>query len=179
MKLKREFFARNCKIVAKELLGKTLVHKVNGKILKGKIVETEAYFGADDPASHASTRKVTKRNIVMYSEPGTAYVYFTYGKHNMLNVVTERIGKAGAVLIRALEPLDGLKLRTNGPGLLTKAFRIDRKYNMLDMCSSNDFYFEENKEKFDVVNTKRIGITKGAEKKLRFYIKDNGFVSRR
>ena len=179
MKLKREFFARNCKTVAKELLGKILVHKVDGKTLKGKVVETEAYFGPEDPASHASTRKITKRNIVMYSQPGTAYVYFTYGIYDMLNVVTEKIGKAGAVLIRALEPLDDLRLRTNGPGLLTKAFHITRKHNSLDMCSSENFYFEDNNEKFDIVNTTRIGIIEGAEMKLRFYIKNNPFVSRK
>ncbi len=185
MKLSRKFYSRNTKTVAKELLGKILVHKK----CKGKIVETEAYFGKNDPASHAHC-KITKRNIIMYQKPGTAYVYFTYGNHWLLNVVTEKEGIPGAVLIRAVEPLEGIKIMkrrrkinniknlSNGPGKLTKAFGINKKHNGLDLTKDN-LFIEDSKEKFEIVNTTRIGISKGREKLLRFYIKDNEFVSKK
>ncbi|NIM46685.1 MAG: DNA-3-methyladenine glycosylase [Candidatus Aenigmarchaeota archaeon] len=185
MRLSRKFYSRNTKTVAKELLGKILVHKK----CKGKIVETEAYFGKYDPASHAYC-KITKRNIIMYQKPGTAYVYFTYGNHWMFNVVTEKKGIPGAVLIRAVEPLNGIEIMkrrrkinniknlTNGPGKLTKAFSINKKHNCLDLTKSN-LFIENSNEKFKIVKTTRIGLSKGQEKLLRFYIKDNGFVSKK
>ncbi|NIO44298.1 MAG: DNA-3-methyladenine glycosylase [Candidatus Aenigmarchaeota archaeon] len=185
MKLSRKFYSRNTKIVAKELLGKILIHRK----CKGKIVETEAYFGKDDPASHAYC-KITKRNIIMYKKPGTAYVYFTYGNYWMFNVVTEKKGIPGAVLIRALEPLKGIEIMkrrrklkdiknlTNGPGKLTKALGIEKKHNCLDLTKSNLFIKDSN-EKFEIVNTTRIGLSRGQEKLLRFYIKNNDFVSKK
>jgi DNA-3-methyladenine glycosylase len=185
MKLKKNFYSRSTKRVARELLGKILVH---GKC-KGKIVETEAYFGNKDPASHAYG-KVTKRNILMYQKPGTAYVYFTYGNHWMFNVVTEKTGVAGAVLIRALEPLEGIELMkkrrkidnfknlTNGPGKLTQALGIDKNHNGLDLTKGK-LFIENSKGKFKIITTTRIGISRGKEKLLRFYIKDNDFVSRK
>ena len=185
MRLSRKFYSRNTKTVAKELLGKILVHKK----CKGKIVETEAYFGKNDPASHAHC-KITKRNIIMYQKPGTAYVYFTYGNHWLLNVVTEKEGIPGAVLIRALEPLEGfrtmkkrrkvkdIKNLTNGPGKLTKAFGIDKRHNGLDL-TKYDLFIENSNEKFEIVNTTRIGLSRGKEKLLRFYIKGNEFVSKK
>ena len=185
MKLPRKFYSRNTKVVAKELLGKILV---NGKC-KGKIVETEAYFGKNDPASH-SYGKITKRNIIMYQKPGTIYVYFTYGNHWMLNVVTEKEGVPGAVLIRALEPLKGIGLMrkrrgtkdiknlTTGPGKLTKAFGIDKRHNGLDITKGN-LFIENSNEKFKIIKTTRIGIPKGKEKLLRFFIKDNDFISKK
>jgi len=185
MKLSRNFYSGSTIKVAKELLGKIVVH---GKC-KGKIVETEAYFGKKDPASHAYG-KITKRNILMYRKPGTAYVYFTYGNHWMLNVVTEKKGIPGAVLIRAVEPLEGIDLMkkrrglkdvknlTNGPGKLTRAFGIEKRDNGLDLTKSN-LFIEDSNEKFEIVNTSRIGLSRGMEKLLRFYIKDNEFVSRK
>jgi len=102
------FFARPTEIVARELVGKVLWSRLDGALSGGKIVETEAYLDAHDPGSHASTKGVTARNRVMYGPPGCLYVYFTYGNHHMLNLVTESEGTAGAVLIRALEPLLGV-----------------------------------------------------------------------
>lgn len=126
----------------------------------------------------------------MYQKPGTAYVYFTYGNHWMLNVVTEKTGIPGAVLIRAVEPLEGIGLMkrrreikdienlTNGPGKLTKAFGINKKQNGLDLTKTS-LFIEDSNEKFEIVNTTRIGLSRGMEKLLRFYIKDNEFVSRK
>ena len=185
MRLNRTFYSRNTEKVAKELLGKILVHKK----CKGRIVETEAYFGDKDPASHAFG-KVTNRNILMYKRPGTAYVYFTYGNHWMFNVVTEKEGVPGAVLIRAVEPLEGIEIMkrrrntkdvknlTNGPGKLTKAFGIGKEQNGLDLLKS-DLFIEGSDSNFDIVKTTRVGISKGKEKLLRFYIKGNDFVSRK
>ena len=107
--LDRHFYERNTQVVAFELIGKVLVFKENGTKISGKIVETEAYFGAKDPASHAY-RGMTPRNRVMFGAPGVSYVYFTYGNHHCLNVVTEKEGTAGAVLIRALEPISGVPI---------------------------------------------------------------------
>ncbi|MFH1473620.1 MAG: DNA-3-methyladenine glycosylase [Candidatus Aenigmatarchaeota archaeon] len=185
MRLNRKFYSRNTKTIAKDLLGKILV---NGRC-KGKIVETEAYFGATDPASHAFG-KVTKRNILMYQKPGIAYVYFTYGNHWMFNVVTEREGVPSAVLIRALEPLEGIELMkkrrgkdklkdlTNGPGKLTQAFGIDKSFDGLDLTKDR-LFIEDSKEKPKIHKTTRIGLSKGQELLLRFYIKENEFVSRK
>ena len=174
MKLSREFFSRNTKTVAKDLLGKILVH---GN-LRGKIVETEAYFGAGDPGSHAF--KQTPRSKVMFGPPGHAYVYFTYGTHWMLNFVAEKDGKPGAVLIRALEPIEPKDVRTNGPGLLTKAFKIDKSHNGIDLTTS-ELYVKHSDEKPKIVTTTRIGLAKGKgnDLKLRFYIAGNNFVSRK
>lgn len=151
--LKSEFYARDAVTVAKELLGKILVHETQEGIIKGMIVETEAYYGEFDPGSHAFGGKRTKRNEVMWGPPGYAYVYFTYGMHYMLNVVTGKEGEAGAVLIRAVEPLEGIDLMvrrrkfkglkddlinlTNGPAKLTQAFGIDKRHNSIDIVNSN------------------------------------------
>ncbi len=183
MRLKRGFYSRNTETVAKELLGKVLV---NG-MCKGKIVETEAYFGPNDPASHAFG-KVTKRNIIMFQKPGIAYVYFTYGNHWMFNVVTEKKGVPGAVLIRALEPLEGIKIMkmrrnkikdlTNGPGKLTQALGIDRSFNGKDLTNGS-LFIENSREKPRILTTTRIGINRGKDMPLRFYIKNSVFVSRK
>ena len=107
---KPTFFDRSPELVAPELLGALLVSTAGGVETGGRIVETEAYLGRDDPGSHAATRGITKRNAVMYGPPGSAYVYFTYGNHHMLNLVCEPEGVAGAVLIRAIEPLLGIEV---------------------------------------------------------------------
>jgi DNA-3-methyladenine glycosylase len=190
MKLSRKFYSRNTKLVAKELLGKILVHKTKEGVCKGRIVETEAYFGEKDPGSHACVGK-TKRNYLMFENPGKSYVYFCYGNHWLFNVVaTEKIGKPGAVLIRALEPLEGIEIMkirrkveddiniSNGPGKLTKALDIDKRHNGLDL-TKNNLFIENSNEKIKIANTNRIGISKGKEKLLRFYIKNNDFVSKK
>ncbi len=186
--LSRKFYERDTKEVAKDLLGKVLVHRTPKGVLKGKIVEVEAYYGENDPGSHAYKGK-TPRNEIMYGLPGFAYVYFCYGNHWLLNVVTEKGGKAGAVLFRALEPLEGIEIMkenrkskeiqnlTNGPGKLTQAFGINKKHNGLDLTKSNLFITRGKKENFEIVTTTRIGIKRGKELPLRFYIKGNKFVS--
>ena len=190
MKLPRDFYSRKTVRVARELLGKTLVHRTNEGVLKGMIVETEAYFGRRDPGSHAFGGKITPRNKIMYQKPGTIYVYFTYGNHWMLNFVTERDGVPGAVLIRALEPMEGLnlmkKLRgtddarnlTNGPGKLTQAMAIDKLYNGKDATIGN-LFIEDSKIKFKTVTTTRIGLSRGEDLPMRFYISGSDFVSRK
>jgi DNA-3-methyladenine glycosylase len=189
MKLQRKFYSRSTKIIAKELLGKILVHKTNGKILKGKIVETEAYLGFNDPGS-IGYRKVKNIPKSLLKPPGHTFVYFTYGNHWMLNVVAKKTGLLGAVLIRALEPLEGIEIMknnrktndiknlTSGPGKLTKALGIEKRHDGLDLTKS-DLFIEKSNEKFDIVKTTRIGLSKGEDLPLRFYIKDNDFVSKK
>src|SRR5215204_3421883 len=116
-KLSREFYNRETVVVAKELLGKYLVHISNGIIRIGKIVEVEAYLGAHDLAAH-SAKGLTPRTKVMFGPPGHAYVYLIYGMYHCMNVVTEKEGHASAVLLRALEPIQNIEKRTQGPGLL-------------------------------------------------------------
>jgi len=189
MKLSREFYSKNTKTVAKELLGKILVHKSKEGVCKGKIVETEAYLGYNDPGS-IGYRKVKNIPKSLLKGPGHAFVYFTYGNHWMLNVVAKKPGLLGAVLIRALEPLEGIDLMkkrrnnddifslTNGPGKLTNAFDINKYHDGLDLIK-NVLFIENSNEKFDIITTTRIGISKGKEKLLRFYIKNNDFISKK
>ncbi len=188
-KLDRKFYNRSTLKVAKELLGKYLIVQKDGHFLSGKIVETEAYIGFKDPASHAY-RGMTPRNKVMFGDPGYAYVYITYGMHHCLNLVTEKKGYPAAVLIRALEPSDGIELikkrrgrqklkdLTSGPAKLCQALDIDRNLNGADLCS--DIIYVENRGKVvkRISSSSRIGIKEGKKKNWRFYIKDNEFVSR-
>jgi DNA-3-methyladenine glycosylase len=190
MKLSREFYSRNTEIVAQELLGKILVHETKEGICKGKIVETEAYLGLDDPGA-IGYRKVRNIPQSLLKSSGHAFVYFTYGNHWMLNVVAkENTALLGAVLIRAVEPFEGIDLMkkrrmvndvrsiANGPGKLTKAFGIDKRYDGLDLTKSV-LFIEDSDEKFCMVRNTRIGLSKGKEKLLRFYVKDNAFISKR
>jgi len=186
--LPRSFYARDTALVARELLGKFLVRCTSEERLVGKIVETEAYYGMGDPASHSYKGK-TKRAAIMWGPPGISYVYFTYGMHFLINVVTEKEGIPGAVLIRALEPVEGIEIMmkntgktkllelTRGPGRLTKAFGIDGSFNGHDLTKGELFIVEGEKEVFEIECTSRIGIKKGLDKKLRFYVKGNRFVS--
>jgi DNA-3-methyladenine glycosylase len=190
--LRRPFYRRNTVRVAKELLGKVLVRKLGGIRLEGIIVETEAYRGHDDAASHAY-RGPTQRNRAMFGEPGHAYVYFTYGMHYCLNVTTEPVGQAGAVLLRALQPVNGIaemkrRRRTehimdisNGPAKLTQAFDVTKALNGNDLTSGKRLYIAEpsQRERARISVTTRIGIKASAEKLWRFSIKDNPFVSKR
>lgn len=189
--LARSFYERNTVCVAKELLGKVLVRRLAGTVLEGMIVETEAYGGEDDPASHAY-KGPTRRNRVMYGPPGHAYVYFTYGMHYCLNVKTESIGRPGAVLIRAAQPMKGTEMMkrrrgiesvadlTNGPAKLTQAFAVTTALNGHDLTVGRGLFIIENTktEPFHAASTSRIGITVGLEKPWRFFIKRNRFVSR-
>ena len=157
----------------------------------GRIVETEAYLGVDDRAAHA-WRGVTNRTRVIFGPPGHAYVYFIYGMYECLNFVAEEEGKAGCVLIRALEPLAGIDLMrrrrpaakrledlASGPGKLTLALAITRKQNGADLTRSRLYVLRErHPPAFEVVVTPRIGITHCADWPLRFLIADSPFVSR-
>jgi len=180
-KLPRKFYDRNTTAVAKELLGKFLVHKSHGVERVGKIVETEAYLGPHDLAAH-SARGMTPRNQVMFGPPGHAYVYFIYGMYFCMNVVTEREGHASAVLLRAIEPLKKIKDKTCGPGLLCRAMKIDRKLNGHDLLSEDFFIAKpDESESFSIVKRPRIGVDYAkhwARRHLRFYIKGNPFVSK-
>jgi len=194
MVLRREFYARSSKRVAIDLLGKVLVRKVGNKILRGKIVETEAYFGMEDPASRAYGGK-KNLNAPMWDKEGTSFVYMVHGNW-LFNVITEREGKPSAVLIRALEPVDGkgimLKNRKkknpnifkdkelcSGPGKLTQALAINQSHTGLNVNKKGDIYIEDNKERFEVVRGHRIGVSKDLPEKLRFYIKGNSYISKK
>ena len=181
-KLPRTFYDRDTICVAKELLGKWLVHKAGGVERVGKIVEVEAYLGEHDLAAHSSKGR-TERTKIMFGPPGHAYVYLIYGMHHCMNVVTERDGHASAVLLRAIEPVKNLAGRTQGPGLLCRALGIDRRLNGHDLLSDDFFIAEPNvAEKISIVKRPRIGVDYAkhwAKRLLRFYIKDNPFVSRR
>jgi DNA-3-methyladenine glycosylase len=175
--LPRAFFARSTALVARELLGKMLVH---GRVA-GMIVETEAYLGLDDPASHAS-RGATNRNRVMFGPPGHAYVYFIYGMYECVNAVTEPDGTPGAVLIRAVEPLCGIETMhrrrekarriedlASGPGKLTIALGITRRLNQADLTASELTVREwRGAPPLAIDVTPRIGIRHAADWPLRF-----------
>jgi DNA-3-methyladenine glycosylase len=191
------FYARDTATVARDLLGCVLVSTADGERTSGCIVETEAYLGADDAGSHAATRGVTKRNSVMYGPPGHAYVYFTYGNHHMLNFVTGPEGVAGAVLIRALEPLEGIEVMTrrrlagrragsplpprdlaNGPGKLTAALGVDLSDNGAPLDGSATLTVLRRRGAAPAVATSgRIGLGFGHEAQLRFYIEGDRYVS--
>jgi DNA-3-methyladenine glycosylase len=156
----------------------------------GRIVEVEAYKGTRDPASHAF-RGITRRNAPMFADAGHAYVYFTYGNHYCLNVTTERKGTPGAVLVRALEPLTGLRsmreLRpgatdvelTNGPGKLTRALGIDRALNEVDMTTVGPLFIVDGGSRdFHVKRSGRVGVSSGTDRLWRFYVSNNPYVSR-
>ena len=181
-KLPRSFYDRDTIVVAKELLGKYLVH-ISGEIERiGKIVEVEAYLGPHDLAAHSS-KGLTQRTKVMFGPPGHAYVYFIYGMHFCMNVVTEREGHASAVLLRAIEPIKNIEGRTQGPGLVCKSMHIDRRLNAHDLLS-DDLYIAalSSNEIFATVKRPRIGVDYAkhwAKRHLRFYIKGNRFISRR
>ena len=179
-KLNRKFYDREALDVAKDLLGLTLVHMKDGKRLAGRIVETEAYQGPQDLASHAS-RGRTPRTEVMFGPPGHAYVYLVYGFWFCMNVVVREAGAPHAILIRALEPLEGLTGKTWGPGLLCRAMHIDRRLNGGDLCGDKLWIERPHKiKKLKVARAKRIGVSYArhwADKPWRFFDADSPFVS--
>ncbi len=181
-KLNRDFYNRDTITVAHELLGKYLVHVTDGIERIGKIVEVEAYLGPHDLAAH-SARGLTKRTAVMFGPPGHAYVYLIYGMYHCMNVVTEKAGHASAVLIRAVQPMKNIVLRTQGPGLLCKAMAINQQHNGHDLMHDH-FYIAAPTAttSFKIVKRPRIGVDYAkhwAKRLLRFYIKDNPFISKR
>jgi len=174
--LNNNFFSRDAEQVARELLGKTIVRNIDGKEMKARIVETEAYYDDKDPASRACKNGDLKETMKM--KEATILVY---GVHNnwLINFVTGKEGKAEAVLLRALEPLN-FSGKCNGPGLLTKALQINKKFHKQSILDSDElFVIEGGKETFEIVESNRIGVKKDLKKKLRFYIKDNKHVSRK
>ncbi|MFI5251051.1 MAG: DNA-3-methyladenine glycosylase [Bacteroidota bacterium] len=193
-KLPRSFYLRSTLTVAKDLLGRYIVRKARGITLIGKIVEVEAYLGEKDPASH-TYRGRTKRNEVMFKEGGHLYVYFTYGMHFCANIVTEEEGIGHAVLLRALEPVQGIEIMrknrgfeesdkndknlTNGPAKLCQALGIARAQNGVDLIGDTIILAEGIQTKSSqILSSTRIGINEGKDKKWRFYLKGNGWVSR-
>jgi len=189
-KLNRQFYDRPTLQVAKELLGKYLVMQKDGDLLSGQIVETEAYIGFKDPASHAY-RGMTPRNQVMFGDPGYAYVYLTYGMHHCLNLVTEKKGYPSAVLIRALQPTEGIEIMkkrrrcqnledlTSGPAKLCQALGIDRNLNGADLCTNTIYVEDRGEAGAKTASSSRIGVKEGKVKKWRFFIENNEFVSKK
>lgn len=175
----KSFYSKNTLDVAKSLLGCVLCREFDsGDVLKGMIVETEAYT-QEDPACHAFRGK-TKRAATLFKSPGLAYVYLIYGMYNCMNVVTEEEGRGCAVLIRAIEPIGDFG-GTNGPGKLCRAMEITRELNEVDLTSPlSALRIEEGKTvpESEIVCTTRIGISSGTELKWRFYIKNNHWVSK-
>jgi DNA-3-methyladenine glycosylase len=192
--LRRSFYNRDPRLVAPDLLGKILVRRQGRKLLAGRIVEVEAYLGADDPAAHASIGR-TPRNTVLFGPPGHAYVYFIYGNHFCLNVSCLPDSVPGGILFRAVEPISGVeemfKLRgiadnsdlrqlSSGPGRLAAALGITRERdNGKDLTDSrSDLYIADDGDPPPrVMVTKRIGIKKAVEMPLRYIVAGSRFVS--
>jgi len=156
-KLERGFYQRDAITVARELLGCILVHRVGRKVLRARIVETEAYVGQHDLACHA-TKGRTQRNAIMFGPGGYAYVYFIYGMYDMLNAVTGLEGDAQAVLIRAAEPQDGWQASLTGPGKLTRAMHITRKDNAADLYGDKLYIEPAIVRPQQILATPRIGV---------------------
>jgi len=196
-KLKKSFYRRELLDVARDLLGKIIVKAGGNKILAGKIVEVEAYHGDSDEAAH-SYGGITKRNEIMFEAGGYLYVYFTYGAHHCCNVVTGKRGQGTAVLIRAVEPVEGIdsmiknrfgrKLKndkeifnlTSGPGKVCQAFSIDRTYSGIDLTGNKIFILNGEKIKSKEIGvSKRIGIARSVDLLWRFFIKNSPYLSRK
>lgn len=184
------FFVRPTDIVAEQLIGKILVKKEPAGFLAARIVETEAYFGTGDPASHAY-RGPTPRSRIMFGPAGRAYVYFCYGMHYLFNVVTERDGTPGAVLIRAAEPIAGIGLMAerrktdnpylllSGPARLTQAFDINLRHNGLKLTKENELFFVDDGFIPDrIVRTRRIGVPEIDGDNFRFLLGGSKFISK-
>ncbi|MFP4158548.1 MAG: DNA-3-methyladenine glycosylase [Desulfobacterales bacterium] len=180
--LGRDFYDRHADCAAKDLLGKYLVRKQQGKVRMGKIVETEAYLGPHDLASHSS-RKKTKRTEIMFGPPGYAYVYLVYGMHHMFNAVTGPGSNPSAVLIRALEPVENIEDKTSGPGLVCRAMHIDKSLNGCDLTGGGLHIAEPPEtERFEITEKPRIGVDYAgtwAREPLRFFVSTSAYVSRK
>lgn len=195
--LTKKFYSRPVLKVAKDLLGKILVKVESDKLLSGRIVEVEAYDGRIDRAAHSFIGR-TERNEVMFREGGYFYVYFTYGVHHCCNVVTGKRNHGAAVLIRALEPIDGIEIMakrryskkklkekellnlTNGPGKICQAFRFTRKDSGIDLTGNKIFLIDQKRLSNSKTGiSERIGITKSKELKWRFFEIGNPYLSRK
>ena len=185
------FYARPTPEVARRLLGQVLLSELGGRRTAGRIVETEAYLGTDDPASHGFRARRTHRNASLFERPGTAYVYFTYGMHWCLNAVTERAGLPAAVLIRALEPLEGLATMRrrrgvlaerdlcSGPAKLCQALGVTGRHDGLPLTRGRlRIVRSPSRQHHAITVTPRIGITRAADWPLRFLIEGSPWVSR-
>jgi len=193
-RLPRAFYDRPTLLVATELLGKVLVHRTTEGVTSGRIVEVEAYIGEDDPACHAAPGP-TRRNRPLYGPPGFSYVYLNYGMHHLTNVVTEAEGSPAAVLLRALEPLDGIELMRQrrarngaviaevdlcrGPGNLSRALGIDLAQNWRDLEGEELFLEDRGGPVGKIVWSPRIGIRVGTQKPWRCAVRDSAAVSGR
>lgn len=197
-RLERKFYLRGAVIVARALLGQRLVRILDGHRLAGLIVETEAYLGAEDAAAHTFRGRRTARNASMWGPGGHAYVYFTYGMHHCLNVVAGRQGEPVAVLIRALEPVEGLDQMyqrrkcaqhdtalCSGPGKLCQALAIDRRLDGADLVGGSELFIERTRKR--AVPSRFIGVGprigvgyagSWARKPLRFWLRGHAHVSR-
>ena len=185
MILNKRFYSRNARVVAKSLLGKILINK--RERVGGIIVETEAYLGENDPASRAFIGK-KNMNSVMWESPGTIFIYMVHSNW-LINVVTGKKDEPEAVLIRAIEPTIGIKKMirnrgkkdnlTNGPGKLTKALGINKRYNLQKIYDKNcNLNILDNKIKFKIGTSNRIGVRKDLNEDMRFFIIGNKYVSR-
>lgn len=203
MILSKEFYKQGALTLAKELLGKVIIRNIDDVTLRAKIIETEAYIGEIDKASHAYNGRRTERTEPLFREGGIAYVYFIYGKYYCFNVISGIKDKGEGVLIRALEPLNEFdylakkrfnegyekltdakkKAITNGPSKLCMAFSIDKSENYNKLYEKGDFYIEDGENcEFEIVETKRIGIDYAEEAidfPWRFYIKGNEYISKK
>jgi len=191
LSLSHDFYARDPITVARALLGKRLIRETSAGLAAGRIVETEAYLSSRDPACHAS-RGLTKKNAAMFGPPGRAYVYMIHARW-CLNTVTEQEGVPSAVLIRAIEPLEGLDLMqqrrgtqvirdlARGPARLCEAFAIDRTYDHWDLTSGRELWIADdpllNGTPLRIIRSARIGVTSAHRRLLRFYLADSPFVS--
>ena len=191
------FYTRDVQSVAVDLLGKIFIKREGAEILSGKIIEVEAYDGSIDKAAHSFMGQ-TKRNEVMFEKGGLLYIYFTYGVHFCSNVVTGNAGEGCAVLLRGIEPVEGISQMalnrfgkeslkekelinlTNGPGKICQAFKINRTHNGIDLTDNEIFILDNTSiPKNQIISTTRIGIKKSVDLPWRYYIKDNRFVSKK
>lgn len=186
--LPRAFFARDTRLVARDLLGQIVVHQDREGLTAGRIVETEAYLGPEDLASHAATRR-SERIAVMWREPGTAYIYRSYGIHAMLNTVAQPSDAIGAVLIRALEPIAGIPLMQerrgvddlralcSGPGKLCQAMAIRLDQQGTDLVTSDSLWFAPGAPVVDITVSGRIGISQAKDDPWRYWETGSSFIS--
>lgn len=196
-KLQFDFYNRSATSVAKSLLGKIFVRKIKGKILSGSIVEVEAYDGKNDEASHSYNGR-TNRNRTMFGKAGHLYVYFTYGMHFCSNVVTDKDNCGAAVLIRAIEPIDGINILAqnrfgkksisekelinlcNGPAKICQAFSITKENDGINLTGEEIYILDApTVHEGSIVSTTRIGIKKSIDLPWRYYIKDNRYISKK
>ncbi|NQT08077.1 DNA-3-methyladenine glycosylase [Candidatus Bathyarchaeota archaeon] len=188
--LERSFYQRDTSVVAQELLGKTIYRRLDQQVLTGRIVETEAYYGDKDPASRAY-RGRKNYNSPMFDDPGRLFIYMVHSWW-LLNIAAHEPGEVGAVLIRAIEPIEGIPVMednrgvtdlhnlTSGPGKLTKALSVTKELHGLDVTegSAELKIVDDAYEEFQMATSHRIGVTRDLPRELRFYIRGSRFVSR-